>query len=149
MVWGGGKINKVLLQSRKKTHKEWEKIEIGEGKYKSGIDNILKTQIEFYKNLYTSEPIDNKAADEQLKNIDKEVTACDREKLDKDITKKEKRCEFQKGYNAPKKTVIIVQMNGVSGEKKLTNVICVSFALAFEKVQMGFLEGLLYKLIRF
>ncbi len=77
------------LEKKRAKNKEWERIKVGEKKYKTNIDDILKVQVEFYKKLYTSQPIDEDAADTLLNNIDKEITAADREKLEQPLSREE------------------------------------------------------------
>ena len=75
------------LEKKRQTSKSWKKIKISENHYETKIDKILAKQVDFYKELYTSQGIDVKAADELLKSVDKKLTAIQCEDLEKEITK--------------------------------------------------------------
>ena len=84
------------LEKRRAASKSWKKIKTAENKYSSSIDTILKTQVDFYENLYKSEGINEVSADELLTSIDKKLNEDDCALLENKITENElKKCVNQ------------------------------------------------------
>jgi len=77
------------LEKKRATSKSWKKIKTADNRYSSSIDAILKTQADFYENLYTSEGIDEGSADEMLTSVDKMLSEDDCNLLENNITENE------------------------------------------------------------
>ena len=75
------------LEKSRAKQKAWDKILDKDGKLEYGTSSILKRQVEFYKNLFTSEQKDNNQNDKAffLNSIDKELSEDSKNKLDSDI----------------------------------------------------------------
>ena len=77
------------LEKIKAQGKMWTQIKDSEGKIKHGIENILEEQVKYYSNLLTSEGWNEDEANKLLKNIEKKLTADEKNFCDKKITEKE------------------------------------------------------------
>ena len=75
------------LEKSRAKQKAWDKILDKNGKLEYGTSNVLKRQVEFYKNLFTSEQNDNNQREKTffLSSIDKELSETSKNKLDSDI----------------------------------------------------------------
>ena len=60
-----------------------------DGNFLYGTDNIQKRQVDFYKTLYQSEPLDNSSRSAFLDNVDKQITDQSKQYMDSGITKEE------------------------------------------------------------
>lgn len=72
-----GEMSSKYFHNFEKAHalgKMWTKIKDKDGNIMSGIDNILKTQVEFYQNLFQSESIDEDCLQELLSNVQSKLS---------------------------------------------------------------------------
>ncbi len=77
------------LEKTRGNNKQWTSIKDSEGKMHYGINEILKTQVNFYKNLYKKEQLVEEAVETLLSKINQTLSKEDKETCEKDITKSE------------------------------------------------------------
>ena len=75
------------LEKSRAKQKAWDKILDKNGKLEYGTSNVLKRQVEFYKNLFTSELRNDNQNDKTffLNSVDKELSETSKNNLDSDI----------------------------------------------------------------
>ena len=77
-----------LEKSRAKS-KLWRKIKLDNGNYSNDITTIIKEQVKFYTNLFSSEGWNRNSADKLLENVDTNLTNEEKEDLECPITETE------------------------------------------------------------
>ncbi len=77
------------LEKKNSKDKSWECIIDSNGNVVHGTENVMKRQVDFYKELYTSEEVSTEKGDLFLNGIDKSLCKESHDNLDKDISSKE------------------------------------------------------------
>ena len=77
-----------LEKSRAKS-KLWRKIKLDNGNYSNDITTIIKEQVKFYTNLFSSEGWNRNSAEKLLENVDTKLTNEEKEDLECPITETE------------------------------------------------------------
>ena len=77
------------LEKSRGCSKQWTSIKTPDGNTKNNNNDILNTQREFYKKLYSKEHLDHKAIEELLEKIDAVLTEDEKEFCESEITKEE------------------------------------------------------------
>ena len=77
------------LEKTRGKQKLWTKIKDEKGNSVTGIENILKRQVAFYENLYTSQGIDRTEASKLLQNVTKSLSKEQASECEKDLSVEE------------------------------------------------------------
>ena len=77
------------LEKRNGKNKNWDKVLDSEGNLVFGTNNVQKRQVHFYKDLYTSQPLQNGDTGFFLDNIDSQLTQTSKQYMDSVVAKDE------------------------------------------------------------